>query len=160
MADLAAEILEALDDLHGVHDGHRTQHAKGVLLTGAFTAAPEAAALSRAGHFSGEPTRVTVRFSNGSGDPTNKDGERADGRGMAVKFYLADGTTSDLIGLTLPVFFVRTGHDFLEFVRARKPDSETGQMDFGKVGAFLASHPETQAAVEQILPSFSAPARI
>jgi catalase len=158
MAELAAEILEALDDLHGVHDGHRTQHAKGVLLAGTFTPTAEAAGFSRAAHFSGGPVRVTVRFSNGSGDPTAADGARTDGRGMALKFYLpGDGGTTDLVGLTLPVFFVRTGRDFLEFVRARKPDPETGQMDFAKVGAFLAAHPETQAAVERILPSFCAP---
>src|SRR5687768_4721236 len=98
MAELAAEILEALDDLHGVHDGHRTQHAKGLLLTGSFTPAPEAARLSRAAHFRAARTRVTVRFSNGSGDPTARDGARTDGRGMAVKFYL-DGGTTDLVGL-------------------------------------------------------------
>jgi catalase len=154
MSDLAAEILAALDDLHGVHDGHRTQHAKGVLLTGTFT--PAAHGLSKAKHLT-EPTRVTVRFSNGSGDPTASDGERRDGRGMATKWYLPDGKTTDLVGLSLPVFFVRDGQSFLEFVRARKPDPETGEMDFEKVGAFLGAHPETQAAVGQILPAFVAP---
>ena len=158
MTDLAAEILEALDDLHGVHGGFRTQHAKGILIAGEFRATADAARLSRAAHLAGGArTRVTVRFSNGSGDPGAPDGARTDGRGMAVKFYLPDGTTTDLVGLTLPVFFVRTGQDFLGFVRARKPDPETGQMDFAKVGAFLAEHPETQAAVQLILPSFCAP---
>ena len=156
MSDLAAEILEALDGLHGVHPGHRTQHAKGILLAGEFTPTPEAARVSRAAHFAA-PVRVTARFSNGSGNPLARDGERTDGRGLAVKLYLPDATTTDLIGLTLPVFFVRTARDFLDFVRARRPDPETGQMDFGKVGAFLAEHPETQAAVQQILPSLCAP---
>ena len=156
MTALADEILAALDDLHGVHPGHRTQHAKGTLLAGEFTPSQEAARLSRAAHFQA-PVRVTARFSNGSGDPSNRDGERADGRGLAVKFYLPDGTTTDLIGLTIPVFFVRTARDFLDFVRARKPDPETGQMDFGKVGEFIAGHPETGAALQLILPSFCAP---
>jgi catalase len=154
MSDLAAEILAALDDLHGVHDGHRTQHAKGTLLAGTFTPADHD--LSRAAHLNA-PVRVTARFSNGSGDPTAGDNERTDGRGLAVKFYLPDGGTTDLIGLSLPVFFVRNGQDFLEFVRARKPDPETGQMDFGKVGEFLGAHQETAAAVQQILPAFVAP---
>lgn len=156
MSDLAAEILEALDGLHGVHPGHRTQHAKGILLAGAFTPAPGAARLSRAAHLN-VPVRVTARFSNGSGDPSARDGERTDGRGLAVKFYLPGGGTTDLVGLTLPVFFVRTARDFLDFVRARRPDPETGQMDFSKVGEFLAAHPETQAALQLILPSFCAP---
>jgi len=147
VSDLAAEILEALDDLHGVHPGHRTQHAKGILLAGEFTPTAEAARLSAAAHLNA-PARVTARFSNGSGDPGTRDGERTDGRGLAVKFYLPDGTTTDLIGLTLPVFFVRTARDFLEFVRVRKS---------GDYGPFLAAHPETMAAVQQILPSFCAP---
>lgn len=156
MAGLAAEILEALDDLHGVHHGQRSQHAKGLLLAGTFQPTERAAALSRAPHLNEPKTRVTVRFSNGSGDPNTADGDRRDGRGMAVKFYLPDGATTDLIGLSLPVFFVRTGRDFLEFVRARKPDPETGELDLAKVGAFLARHPETQAAVAHILPAFVA----
>ena len=156
MTGIAAEILEALDDLHGVHPGHRTQHAKGILLAGEFRPSQDAARLSRAAHFQA-PVRVTARFSNGSGDPSTRDGERTDGRGLAVKFYLPDGTTTDLIGLTIPVFFVRTAQDFLDFVRARKPDPETGQMDFGKVGEFIAAHPETGAALQLIIPSFCAP---
>ena len=157
MSDLAAQILEALDDLHGVHPGSRAQHAKGLLLTGEFRPAPEAARLSRAGHLNEPSTRVTARFSNGSGNPGARDGERTDGRGLAVKFYLAGGATTDLVSLTLPVFFVRSGRDFLEFVRARRPDPQTGQMDFARVGEFLAGHPETQAALQLILPSLCAP---
>ena len=156
MTALAPEILEALDDLHGVHPGHRTQHAKGVLLAGRFTPTAEAAGLSRAGHLNA-PVRVTARFSNGSGDPSNRDGERTDGRGLAVKFYLPGGGTTDLIGLTIPVFFVRTARDFLDFVRARRPDPGTGQMDFAKLGEFIAAHPETGAALQLIVPSFCAP---
>lgn len=147
MSDLAAEILDALDDLHGVHPGHRTQHAKGLLLEGTFTPSADAARLSRAAHLN-EPVRITARFSNGSADPSNRDGERTDGRGLAVKFYLPGGATTDLIGLSLPVFFVRTAQDFLDFIRVRKT---------GDFGPFLAEHPETMAAVQQILPAFGAP---
>lgn len=154
MSDLAAEILAALDDLHGVHGAARAQHAKGTLLAGTFT--PAEHGLSRAAHLT-QPVRVTARFSNGSADPAAADNERADGRGLAVKFSLPDGSTTDLVSLTLPVFFVRTGEDFLAFVRARRPDPETGQMDLARIGEFLGAHPESAAAVQQILPSFCAP---
>jgi catalase len=152
------EILAAMDAVSGgPHPGARGAHAKGVLCAGRFVPAPEARALSAAAHLQGEPTRVTVRFSNGSGNPGAADGERGDGRGMAVKLYLPDGTTTDLVCLTLPVFFVRTAADFLAFVRARRPDPETGQPDFERLGALLAEHPETAAALQLVLPTLTAP---
>ena len=72
---------------------------------------------------------------------------RATARGIAVKVYLPDGGTTDIVGLTLPVFFVRTPEDLLAFNEARRLDPATGQPDMEKVGAFLAAHPETVPAV-------------
>ena len=97
-------------------------------------------------HFDGHPVRAHVRFSNGGGDPTVPDATR-DARGIAVKLYLPDGTTTDVIGITLPVFFTRTPEDLIEFNIARRPDPETGALDLAKVGAFLEQHPETVPAV-------------
>src|SRR5207244_2594716 len=92
------------------------------------------------------PLRAHVRFSNGSGDPTAPDGAR-DARGVAIKTYLPGGGTTDIVGLTLPTFFVRTPEDLLAFNAARRPDPSTGEIDMEKVGAFLAAHPETVPAV-------------
>lgn len=152
-----AELLASLDAIHGVHEGRRAAHAKGTLCAGRFTASPQAAALTTAAHMQGEPVRVTVRFSNGSGDPGAPDTHRLEGRGMATKFYLPDNTTTDIVALTIPVFFVRTAEDFLGFTTARRPDPETGQPDMAALGAFLAAHPETQQALALILPTFQAP---
>jgi catalase len=143
------ELVDAIADVYGRHEGHRAAHAKGTLCGATFTATPEAAALSRAEHFNGTPVRAHVRFSNGSGDPASHDGQR-DGRGMAVKLYLDAGTT-DIVGINLPVFFVRNADDFLAFNRARKPDPATGAPNMEAVGAFLADHPETLAAVHAAL---------
>jgi catalase len=146
MADLSEQLVEAINRTYGVHPGHRAAHAKGVLCAGTFTAAPDAAALSRAEHFAGGPVRVHVRFSNGGGDPTVPDAQR-DGRGIAVKFYLGEGRTTDVVGLSLAPFFVRTPEELIEFNEARRPDPETGQIDIAKVTAFLGTHPETVPAV-------------
>jgi catalase len=100
---------------------------------------------------------VTVRFSNGSGDPHAPDGERRDGRGMAIKFYLPDGSTTDIVAITIPVFFVRDPEEFLGFTRARRPDPDTGEPDMEKVGAFIGEHPATGAALQLILPSLVPP---
>lgn len=144
--DLSDALVDALNAAYGVHPGHRAAHAKGVLCAATFTATPAAGAISRAVHFQGEPVRAHVRFSNGSGDPTVPDGAR-DGRGIAVKLYLPDGTTTDVIGLSLPCFFVRTPEELIEFNIARRVDPATGAPDMEKVGAFLGAHPETVPAV-------------
>ena len=148
MADqLAEQVVEAINDIAGEHPGHRVAHAKGTLCAGMFTATPAAAKLTRAAHMQGDPVRATVRFSNGGGDPRVPD-YATEGRGIAIKLYLADGTRTDMVGLTLPVFFVRTPEDFLEFTRARKPDPETGQPDLERVGAWLQAHPEAGPAIQ------------
>ena len=157
MNERAEQAVNAINDVSGRFDGHRAAHAKGTLCAGTFTPAPRAAELTRAAHMAGDPVRVTVRFSNGSGNPTAPDGERTEGRGMAIKFYLPDGGTTDIVSLTLPVFFVRTVEDFIEFTRSRKPDPETGQPDMEKIGAFMGEHPETGAALQLILPTFVPP---
>lgn len=144
--DLSTRLVDALAATYGAHAGHRAAHAKGVLCAGTFTATPEAATLSRAPHLTGDTLRAHVRFSNGSGDPANVDAVR-DGRGMAVKVYLPDESTTDILAITLPAFFVRTPEDLIEFNAARRPDPETGQLDMDKVGAFLGEHPETVPAV-------------
>jgi len=158
VATLYEEIVDAMGELHGVHPGYRAAHAKGLFCRGTFTAKPEARELTRAAHMQGEPVEVTVRFSNGSGNPEAPDADRRDGRGMATAFHLPGGGETDIVAITIPVFFVRTANDFLEFLRVRKPDPETGEMDMEKVRAFVAAHPETQAAVELILPSLVPPA--
>ena len=158
MPTLYEEIVDAMGELHGVHPGYRAAHAKGIFCRGSFVATPEAGELTRAAHLQGAPVEVTVRFSNGSGDPEAPDTDRRDGRGMATKFHLPGGRETDIVAITIPVFFVRTADDFLGFVRARKPDPETGELDMEKVGAFVAAHPETQAALELILPSLVPPA--
>jgi catalase len=146
LEDLSERLVDSLNQVYGVHPGYRAAHAKGVLCAGRLVAAPAAARLSRAAHLAGGEIRAHVRFSNGSGDPTAPDGAR-DARGMAVKFYLPDSTTTDIVALSLPGFFARTSEDLLAFNDARRVDPETGQPDLERVGAYLAEHPEAMAAV-------------
>ena len=144
MDSFAEEVVDAINDISGRHEGHRAAHAKGTLMAGRFT--PSGAGLTTAGHLQSDPVAVTARFSNGGGNPAIPDYAR-EGRGLAVKFYLPDGSKTDVVGLSLPCFFARTPEDFLEFTRARKPDPETGQPDFGKIGAWMEQHPEAGPAI-------------
>lgn len=145
MDAFAEEVVDAINDISGRHEGHRAAHAKGTLMAGTFT--PSAAGLTTAAHLQSDPVNVTARLSNGGGNPAIPDYAR-EGRGLAVKFYLPDGSKTDVVGLSLPCFFARTPEDFLEFTRARKPDPETGQPDFGKIGAWMEKHPEAGPAIQ------------
>src|SRR3954467_15037153 len=146
----AVELVDAIGKAGGVHPGHRAAHAKGVVLSGTFTPSAEGAGLTRAAHFAGDPVRVTVRFSNGGANPDGNDAGVGDGRGMATKFYLPDGSTTDIVGLSLPVFFVRTPEEFLEFTLARAES-------FEKVGEFITGHPATAQAAQLIAPTLVPP---
>ncbi len=150
MTELGEQLIDALTALSGAHPGYRAAHAQGVCASGTFTGTAAAADLSRAVHLAGGPVPATVRFSNGNGDPTRADGE-PDGRGMAVKLRADDGTSYDLVALSLPVFFVRTVEDFLAFTAARVPDPATGAPDPERVGAFITAHPEALPAVQASL---------
>ena len=75
--------------------------------------APRTCRATRCARRCASPTAAATR-----GSPIT----RPRGAGMAVKLYLDDGARTDMVALSLPVFFARTPEDFLEFTRARKPD--------------------------------------
>ena len=143
MDPLAEEAVDAINAISGVHPGHRATHAKGVLLSGTFTPSGEASRLTSAAHMQAEPSRATVRFSNGGGDPGIPDYAR-EARGMAVKLYLSDGAKTDIVGLTLPCFFVRTPEDFIAFTKARLEPEKL-------MAGFLGAHPEALPAIQAAL---------
>ena len=146
--DLGTYLIEQVQAVSGVHPGRRVLHSKGVGAAGTFRSSGEAAALTTAAHLQPDVVvPVEIRFSNGSADPDAHDGAR-DGRGFAVKFRLEDGSSTDIVSLSLPVFFVRTVADFVEFVKVREPDPETGQPDLERILGFLGEHPEAQLAAE------------
>jgi len=124
------QAINRIKKVYGDHAGYRTLHAKGAYYSGTFLPTPEAAARCRALHFQAE-VPVLVRWSNGSGNPHHGDGGQ-DVRGLAVKFRLPDGTSTDLLGQTAPRFPVRTPHSFLQLVEA------TG--DPRKLPLFLTRH--------------------
>ena len=141
------QAIDAVNERYGRHAGFRALHAKGLVCAGTFRATPEAARLTRAGHMAGEPVEVTVRFSNGSGDPSAADHD-PDVRGMATKFHLADGSATDIVAQTSPRFPARTPEGFIEFIRANQP----GPARLWRLPVFLARHRE-------VLPGLPAAAR-
>lgn len=134
----AVEAIDRINAVFGRHLRTRALHAKGGYYHGTFTASPDAARLSTAGHLQGEPVPILVRWSNGGGNPKAPD-KAPDVRGMAVSFQLPDGTSTNLLGQTAPRFPVRTPEDFVTFVEASKKPL--------KLPLFLAKRPGAVAAL-------------
>ncbi len=148
---LAEQLLAALDALSGLHPGFRPAHAKGLMCSGTFTPSPEAATLTRAPHASRPSTPVTVRYSDSTGIPTipDNDPQRSGPRGIAVRFHLADHVHTDIVAHSTNGFPVRTGEEFLEFLRAA---AAAGAGKPEAMGAFLATHPNAKRFVEAAKP--------
>jgi catalase len=66
---------------------------------------------------------------------------------MATRFYLPDGTVTDLIALPISLFPARTPDEVLGLLESGQPDPATGQFDPKRVGAFMATRPWVANAV-------------
>jgi catalase len=132
------KMVDGITSVFGDHPGSRALHAKGAFYAGTFTATPWAAARCRAGHLTGDPVPVWVRWSNGAGNPGLPD-KAPDVRGMAVSFRLPDGTATDLLAQTAPRFPVRTPEAFLALVKAGGRPAT--------LPLFLARHPGAIPAI-------------
>jgi catalase len=150
--DVYEQLVEAANAIYGSHPHRRALHAKGTWCEGSFSATPEAGKLCRAVHLQGAAVAALIRFSNGSGDPESHDAGR-EARGMAVKLRPENGDETDILATSNPAFVTRTPEEFLELLRLRRPDPETGQPDMEKLGAFLAAHPESQPAIQATIGS-------
>jgi catalase len=113
-----AQMVDALHAAFGKHHA-RAVHAKGAILEGSFTPSPEARGLSKAPHLSGSTVPVTVRFSDFTGIPDIPDNiDDANPRGFAVKFRLADGSTTDIVTHSFNGFPTATADEFAQLLRA------------------------------------------
>lgn len=81
------------------------------------------------------PTRFLIRFSTVIGSKGSPDTDR-DPRGFAVKFYTSEGNY-DVVGLSLPVFFIRDALKFPDFIHSQKPDPCTNIKNYGHVWDFF-----------------------
>src|SRR5436853_18128 len=144
---LAQELLNALDALSGLHPGFRPAHAKGLMCSGTFEPSAEAAKLTRAPHANRPSTPVTVRYSDSTGLPNIPDNDpaRSGPRGIGIRFHLDEHLHTDIVAHSFDGFPVRTGEEFLEFLRAA---AAAGGGRPEVIGAFLAAHPNAKRFVE------------
>ena len=147
--DVSEQIVDTMNAIFGKHPGYRAAHAKGIVCEGEFTPAPTAAGLSRAPHLQvqGKPVRVTVRFSDSTGIPTVPDGSPdANPHGLAVRFHLSQGGSTDIVSNAYNGFAVSTAEDFLALLQALAgsgPDAPKPK----PIEKFLATHPKAVKAI-------------
>ena len=146
---LSKNVIQAFDDLNGVHPGYRPAHAKGIFLTGTFIPSPQGKTLTRAPHLLAASTPVTVRFSDFAGIPTvaDNDPNGASPRGIAIRFHLGEHTHTDIIAHSVDGFPTRTAEEFVEFLHAVHA-SGPGAPKPAPIEVFLGSHPSALEFVQ------------
>jgi catalase len=156
---LSEDLISQFDAIFGLHPGFRPAHAKGLLVSGNFTPAPEAASLTNAPHILRDSTPVEVRFSNSTGLPLLPDNDpNANPRGLAIRFHLAEHVHTDIVSQSTDGFPTRTGKEFLDLLRALA-SSNPPQESPSPIEKFLSSHPAALAFVQTPKPTPSSLAR-
>jgi catalase len=156
---LASNLLAQFHKLFGPHPGFRPAHAKGLMLSGTFTPAAGATALTKAPHITRASTPVTVRFSNSTGLPSIPDNAPdANPRGFAIRFNLAEHVHTDIVSHSTDGFPTRDGAEFLEFLKAAGASGP--EVPSPKpIERFLGSHPAALRFVQTPKPFPSSLAR-
>jgi catalase len=147
---LSRDVLDGFDKADGgVHPGFRPAHAKGILLTGAFTPSSEAASLTRAPHIQRTSTPVTVRLSDFAGIPTvaDNDGQNASPRGCVIRFHLDEHVHTDIVAHSVDTFPANTAQGFLDFLNALIATDFAGPHP-NAIEQFLGAHPAALAFVQ------------
>jgi catalase len=112
-------LVEKLAQFNRERIPERVVHAKGGGAFGRFTTTADISAYTRAALFQpGVETEMLARFSTVAGEQGSPDTWR-DPRGFALKFYTSEGNY-DLVGNNTPVFFIRDGIKFPDFIRSQK----------------------------------------
>ncbi|WPL38311.1 catalase [Malacoplasma iowae] len=121
----------------------RVVHAKGAGAHGYFLCTRDMSKYTKAKLFTqlNKKTPLFIRFSTVGGEAGSADSAR-DPRGFAIKFYTEEGNY-DLVGNNTPIFFLRDGIKFPDFIHTQKRDPKTHLKDPNMFWDFLSLTPES-----------------
>jgi catalase len=112
-------LVEKLAQFNRERVPERVVHAKGGGAFGVFKTTEDVSKYTKAAFLQpGVETEMLIRFSSVAGENGSPDTWR-DPRGFAVKFYTSEGNY-DLVGNNTPVFFIRDGIKFPDFIHSQK----------------------------------------
>lgn len=146
--ELATQAVDAIEKVIGTFPGKRRAHAKGSYYQGVFTPNGNASLLTDAPHLHNQAVPVTVRFSNSSPNPNHTDAH-SPVKGMAVKFHLPEGEETDLITVTIPLFFAKRPEAFVEILEFVKSTKE-GFPNLKELATIALKYPESKAGLQMI----------
>src|SRR6478672_13771065 len=134
-------LIEKLAQFNRERVPERVVHAKGGGAFGTFKTTGDVSQYTKAALFQpGTETDMLIRFSSVAGEAGSADTLR-DPRGFAVKFYTTEGNY-DLVGNNTPVFFIRDGIKFPDFIHSQKQDPYSNRQEPDNVWDFFSHSPE------------------
>ncbi|KRF30738.1 catalase [Yonghaparkia sp. Soil809] len=143
-------LVEKLAQFNRERVPERVVHAKGGGAFGVFETTHDVSAYTRAALFQpGVTTETLARFSSVAGEQGSPDTWR-DPRGFALKFYTSEGNY-DLVGNNTPVFFIKDGITFPDFIRSQKRRPGSGLRDHNMQWDFWTLQPESSHQVTWLM---------
>lgn len=143
-------LVEKLAQFNRERIPERVVHAKGGGAFGYFETTEDVSQYTRAALFQpGAKTETLLRFSSVAGEQGSPDTWR-DPRGFALKFYTSEGNY-DLVGNNTPVFFIRDGIKFPDFIRSQKRMPGSGLRDHDMQWDFWTLSPESAHQVTWLM---------
>jgi len=143
-------LVEKLAQFNRERIPERVVHAKGGGAHGEFVVTGDVSAYTRAAVFQpGASTPTLTRFSSVAGEQGSPDTWR-DVRGYSVKFYTEEGNY-DIVGNNTPVFFIRDGIKFPDFIHSQKRLPGSGLRDADMQWDFWTLSPESAHQVTYLM---------
>ena len=128
----------------------RVVHAKGAGAFGELEITEDVSQYTKAAVFQkGTKTPMLARFSTVAGEQGSPDTWR-DPRGFALKFYTTEGNL-DIVGNNTPIFFVRDGIKFPDFIHSQKRLPGSGMRDNTMQWDFWTQSPESAHQVTYLM---------
>ncbi|WP_423920083.1 catalase [Frigoribacterium sp. 2-23] len=150
-------LVEKLAQFNREKVPERIVHAKGGGAFGTFTTTGDVSQYTRAALFQpGVSTEMLARFSTVAGEQGSPDTWR-DPRGFALKFYTSEGNY-DLVGNNTPVFFIRDGIKFPDFIHSQKRLPGSHLRDHNMQWDFWTLSPESAHQVTWLMGDRGLPA--
>lgn len=157
--DLLADayLQEKLAHFNRERIPERVVHAKGAGAHGYFEVTNDLSCYTMAKFLNkvGKRTDLFMRFSTVGGEKGSADTAR-DPRGFAIKFYTEDGNY-DLVGNNTPIFFIRDGIKFPDFIHTQKRNPQTNRKDANMFWDFLSLMPESLHQVMRLFSDLGTP---
>lgn len=143
-------LIEKLAHFDRERIPERVVHAKGSGAFGELHITEDVSAYTKAGLFQpGTVTPMLARYSTVAGEQGSPDTWR-DVRGFALKFYTQEGIY-DIVGNNTPVFFIRDGIKFPDFIHSQKRHPGTGLRSAEMQWDFWTRSPESAHQVTYLM---------